>query len=142
MIYKYISRLCEILEISVPTISYDTSKFLTNTTMANYSPTSNTIYIKEKMQNNPDYLFAIAHELRHSWQVQTDEQFYFGKYRPVSEIGVECYNLQPAEIDANAFASLVLRDFFHLQALFDGMPESIKEAINKRVAIIESSLED
>ena len=38
MIKEYISELCDILEISEPAISYDTSDFSTKTTMAQYAP--------------------------------------------------------------------------------------------------------
>lgn len=77
MIKEYISDICNILNISIPSVSYDTSNFPTNTMMAQCSSDGSTIYLKKYNKPNPDQLFSIAHELRHIWQIQNDEQLYF-----------------------------------------------------------------
>ena len=48
MIKEYISELCDILEISEPAISYDTSDSSTKTTMAQYAPYEDIIHIRKK----------------------------------------------------------------------------------------------
>lgn len=45
MIDEFIAGICELLEIKVPTISYDNSHFSTKTTLAQCEPTANTIYL-------------------------------------------------------------------------------------------------
>lgn len=116
MIYDFfINDICDILDISAPSVSYDTSNFPTDTMMAQCSSDGSTIYLKKYDKPNPEQLFSIAHELRHIWQIHNNEQLYFSSYKPIDLCSsVEEYNLQIAELDANAFASIVMVDFFHL----------------------------
>lgn len=65
MINDYINDICDILDISIPSISFDTSNFPTDTMIAQCSPNGSTIYLKKYEKPNPDQFFAIAHELRH-----------------------------------------------------------------------------
>lgn len=109
LIDDFIDDICDFLVIPKPKISFDTSMFKTSTTLAMCD--LDTIYIKKIDKPNPDLLFSIAHELRHMWQLKNHENDYFTDYRQSFEIGTEAYNLQPAEIDANAFASVVMVDF-------------------------------
>lgn len=110
MIKEFITDICELLKIDVPHVSYDTSHFPTKTTWAQCEPITNTIYLSKVDKLNPDYLFSIAHELRHIYQFQTDKQFYLSDYKPSDECSsVDEYNLQMAEVDANAFASIKLQ---------------------------------
>lgn len=140
MLYDYIDDVCDILDIPVPTVSFDTSHFQTKTMMAQCVPEDSIIYLKEYTKPNPDQLFSIAHELRHIWQFHTDEQLYFSKYKPVESCSsVEEYNLQIAELDANAFAYMVMVSFFHLKPLFEGVSEPIKEKIIERVEYLKTT---
>lgn len=132
MIETYIHDICDILKIKAPRISYDTSHFQTKTMMA--QTYGDTLYIKKYDNVNPDQLFAIAHELRHMWQIKTDRVLYFSTYNPPENCSsVEEYNLQTAELDANAFAGLVMMEFFHLKPLFKGVPETVKDKIYERI---------
>lgn len=134
MIYDFINNICNILNISVPTVSFDTSNFPTDTMMAQVNPSGDTIYLKKYEKPNPDLLFAIAHELRHIWQIQKDKKFYFSTYKPINLLSsVEEYNLQIAEIDANAFAGCVMVDAFGLSPLFNGVPDNVKAKITDRM---------
>ena len=134
MIEEFITDICDLLDISVPSISYDTSHFPTKTTIAQCELTSNTIYLNKIDNPNPDYLFAIAHELRHIFQYQDDEQFYLSNYKTSDNCSsVEEYNLQIAEVDANAFAGLVMINFFGLKPLFEGLSDSVKAKIFDRM---------
>ena len=137
MIEEFITDICELLDISVPSISYDTSHFPTETTMAQCELTNNIIYLNKIDKPNPDYLFAITHELRHIFQYQDDEQFYLSNYKTSDNCSsVEEYNLQIAEVDANAFASIVMVEYFHMKPKWNGLSDKVINAINNRINII------
>lgn len=139
MMNEYIRDICELLNIKIPSISFDTSHFSSSTMMAQC--THDTIYIREIDKPNPDYLFAIAHELRHMWQIQNDEAYFLSDYKTVDEIGLEKYNNQIAEVDAHAFASIVMVDFFHLQPQFYGLSAHTIDLIKKRIDEIISTFQ-
>ena len=143
MIEEFITDICELLCIEVPSISYDTSHFSTETTMAQCESTSNIIYLNKIDKPNPDYLFAIAHELRHIFQYQNDEQFYLSNYKTSDNCSsVEEYNLQIAEVDANAFASIIMVEYFHMKPQWNGLSDKVINAINDRINIIIRELND
>lgn len=140
MIKEFVTDVCELLEIGVPKISYDTSHFPTKTTLAQCEPTANIIYLTKTNKPNPDYVFSIAHELRHIYQYQTDEQFYLSKYKPSSECSsIEEYNLQIAEVDANAFASIVMTAFFSMKPQWNGLSDKVINTIEKRIKFLLST---
>ena len=137
MIKEFITDVCELLEIRVPKISYDTTHFATSTTMAQCKPTANIIYLTKIDKPNPDYVFSIAHELRHIYQYQTDEQFYLSGYKPSNKCSsVEEYNLQIAEVDANAFASIIMTDFFSMKPQWNGLSDRVINAIKSRIKFL------
>ena len=141
MIQEFIIDICDILNISVPSISFDASNFTTDTMMAQVNPDGSIIYLKKYDKPNPDQLFSIAHELRHIWQMQNDKKLYFSAYKPINLcVSVEEYNLQIAELDANAFAGLVMIEFFHLKPLFEGVPDSVKSKIFERMECLKAQL--
>ena len=141
MIQEFIIDICDILNISVPSISFDASNFTTDTMMAQVNPDGSIIYLKKYDKPNPDQLFSIAHELRHIWQMQNDKKLYFSAYKPINLcVSVEEYNLQIAELDANAFAGLVMIEFFHLKPLFEGVPDSVKSKIFERMEYLKAQL--
>lgn len=137
MIEEFITDVCELLEIKVPKISYDTSHFPTKTTMAQCEPSANVIYLNKTDKPNPDYVFSIAHELRHIYQYQNNKQFYLSGYKPSDKCSsVEEYNLQIAEVDANAFASIVMTDFFSMKPQWYGLSDKVIETIEKRIKFL------
>ena len=141
MIYDFINDICNILNIPTPSISFDTSNFSTDTMMAQCSPDGSTIYIKKYNKPNPDQLFSIAHELRHVWQIQNDEQFYLSTYKTIDLCpSIEEYNLQIAKLDANAFAGLIMVEFFHIKRLFKGVSDSVKSKIFERMEYLRATL--
>lgn len=140
MIYDFIDDICDILNISVPSVSFDTSNFATDTMMAQVNSSGDTIYLKKYDKPNPDQFFSIAHELRHIWQIQNDEELYFSTYKPIDLCAsVEEYNLQIAELDANAFAGLIMISFFHLEPIFEGVSNSVKAKIFERMNYLETT---
>lgn len=139
IISNYINSICNILKIATPSISFDTSKFPSGTMMAQCNIDGNTIYIRKTDKPNPDYLFAIAHELRHIWQIQTNKSKFFDYYKPREDCNsVEEYNLQLAEVDANAFAAIIMTNYFHLQPQWNGLTNKVIKAINARIDYILS----
>ena len=54
MIKEFIADVCELLNIDVPHVSYDTSHFPTKTTWAQCEPITNTIYLSKADKINPD----------------------------------------------------------------------------------------
>lgn len=141
MIQHYISELCDILNIPEPSVSFDTSHFDSDTMLAQCHPDGTVIYLKSSTYQNPDLLFSIAHELRHVWQIKTDKQLYFSAYKPVHLCNsTEQYNLQLAELDANAFAGIIMMDFFRLTPLFEGLSEPVKAKIYERMEYLDAIL--
>ena len=137
MIKEYITDICDLLKIEAPKISFDSTNFKTKTTLAQCEPELNVIYLNKIAKPNPDYFFSIAHELRHIWQYKTDKQFYFSKYKPSDNcLSIEEYTLQIAEIDANAFAAIVMADCFRLQPQWNGLSNKVIDSIDKRIKFI------
>ena len=137
MIEEYITEICELLNIPVPSISYDTSHFPTETTIAQCELNNNIIHLNKIDKPTPDYLFAISHELRHIFQYQDDEQFYLSNYKTSDNCSsIEEYNLQISEVDANAFASIIMVEYFHMQPQWNGLSDKVIRAINDRINTI------
>lgn len=140
MIENYIADICDLLNIKKPTISYDTSHFCTKTMMAQCELTDNVIYLRKLVEPDPDYLFFIAHELRHLWQYQTNEKFYFSKYKQSADcISIEEYNQQIAEVDAHAFAAIIMIEFFDLKPQWNGLSCKVISIINDRIHFLLST---
>lgn len=133
-INDFIYDVCDTLNIDIPIISFDISNFQTHTMMAQCDSAGTTIYLKKPSQVNFDFFFAIAHELRHIWQIRNNQPLYFSNYKP-REIctSLEEYNLQLAEIDANAFAGLIMIDFFNIKPLFNNMSSYVRDKIYQHI---------
>lgn len=58
MIQKLINDICNILDISTPSISYDVSNFSTDTMMAQVNSEGTIIYLKKFDNPNPDQFFC------------------------------------------------------------------------------------
>lgn len=87
-----------------------------------------------------DLYFCIAHEMRHAYQVKYKE-FYkdaFESYKPRNEVSVHDYNKQLLELDANAFAYMVIRDDFGIEMLLD-CDEDVLFAIKQHAKFIENT---
>ena len=81
-----------------------------------------------------DLFYAVAHELRHIWQARTDGERYLASYTPENLCAsLEEYNQQDAEVDANAFAGLVMAFCFHIRPVFDSFSDSVRGKIEVRM---------
>lgn len=127
---EFISDICSDLSINVPEISFDTSNFTSETMMAQCLSDGSKIYLREKDVLDPDYIFALVHELRHVWQIKNNKEMYFSNYKTIDMLNsVDEYNLQLAELDANAYAGYIMQKCFGLTPLYKGLPEYIKNKI-------------
>lgn len=140
MIDKYIIQVCEILGIVQPIVSFDKSHFKTSTTLAQCSSDGNTIFVNLPDAPDLDVFFAISHELRHVWQIRTNRAYYFDNYIPPEAIDQKSYNMQPAEIDANAFSVCVMSTLFGIAPDFKGLPDDVRDCIFKRAEEIALEL--
>lgn len=130
MIEEFIDYICGLLNIEVPEVRILKDEALTDTTLV--CVIDGVVYVKT-MKPSPDLLFSVAHELRHLWQAETDGDLYFKGYKTLREIGdVDIYNQQPAELDANAFASAIMAANFGISPTFDALSEDTKALIKAR----------
>lgn len=128
---KIVNNISGMLEIAPPKISFNTSLFPTPTTLAMVDCANNVLYIKSNTKSELDLIFATAHELRHLWQHLNNERF--DDYKHSDELSVEAYNLQPAEIDANAYAALMMMSQLGVKPQWHGLSDKVIKAINNRI---------
>lgn len=86
------------------------------------------IQISDNYEIIYDALFAICHEMRHAYQAQYATDI-FANYIEIGELDNEEYNLQEAELDANAYAAIVMKREFGVSPQFKGYSERVKKAI-------------
>ena len=87
--------------------------------------------IRNDIEISEELFFALAHELRHAYQIASGESLE--EYRTSDRISIEQYNLQPLEVDANAFGALIMSDFFGTVPQFRNMPDTVRKAIKDRM---------
>ena len=89
------------------------------------------IAISDEYDNILDALFAVCHELRHVYQ-SIHYPDMFKSYQELGTLSQTEYNLQTAEIDANAYASLFIELHFGMSPLFNGYSAKVKAEIENR----------
>lgn len=133
-IRQFANTICEVLNLTNIDIEIvDGIKTGSSTTMAIYDNEKKVIKIKNSVQTL-DLLFAIAHELRHVWQIKENEAYWMAGYKSANELGIEAYNLQPAEIDANAFGAIIMMENFRVKPLWHGLTKNVIKEIDLRIA--------
>lgn len=129
----YIEDICEVLHISRPQVQCTTNEFFSPTMKAMYQTENDTLFIDIRNKDIVDIVFVISHELRHKWQYVTGKDKYLKNYKNRKECkNIEEYNLQEAEIDANAFTVVALAHYFQKVPLFEGLPKNVKKKIYAR----------
>lgn len=86
-----------------------------------------------------DYAETLAHEMRHCWQHETSPIEYFADYKYYTEYPEdkrELYFLQPAEIDAKAYALQFINAISGKNYDPNTKYQKVNEAIRKRAAEI------
>lgn len=132
-ILELAAAICEDLDIICPQIE-QIERLNTGTQLGAYVPETNTIFIRRNA-GKLDKAFTLAHELRHIWQIKQGWTI-IGK-PDSAQIPVEDYNLQTAEIDANAYAMLVMQELFSVTPLFSGLSKEVVDKIRMRADEIE-----
>lgn len=131
----FIRLLCDDLSIKKPDIVYKNNIFNSKTQLAAYAPDEKRIYIKNEYENLLDLFFAISHELRHKYQI--DYKIYdFSTYKNAKQISNYDYNMQEVEIDANAYAYIIMNEVFNVNPLFNGLDIDIIQKIKQRAELI------
>jgi len=131
---EFINIVCDNLGIDPPQIVREPDEVFPNDTMpAMLTQDGKKLGLRKNIGNEFDAYFSVAHELRHVWQINKKPYLLDG-YR----LREECYDLdeyclQDAEIDANAYAAIVMTDLFRVKPLFQGYSERVKDAINIRI---------
>ncbi len=124
----FAQRIAEILRIPMPELVY-VPQLNTATQLAAADIQEQKLIISSAAKGY-DLYFAVAHELRHFWQDCHD--YDLDSQCSSEKMSVTAYNLQPAELDANAFAMLVMRGTFGVTPLFNGLSPKVKRAIAER----------
>lgn len=142
---KVLEIICEDLNIKKPEVKLaDPNKLDTPTTVGYvyYEPETGDacVYLKS-MEFTPDLCFFLAHELRHIWQGTYHKDKYLANHKHSSEIGVEAYNLQPEELDANAYALIFAEDYMGISPLFEGYSDAVYDKIIERANEIDEERE-
>lgn len=126
---EFIREICEELQIDVPKISYDTSMFPTETTMAMMNVRDNVIHLSNV--DSYDRYLAVSHELRHAWQHKYHKDWFKG-YKHSSELSLFAYNLQKVELDAHAYSVAIMEWYFGVTPVFEGFPKELINLIKQR----------
>lgn len=134
---EYIQLICDMLKLEVPKLIFTNEHLVSDTEWACYSFKDHEIFIRENSKITLEVLFSIAHELRHAWQSTYHANEYLEDYIPREEFNnIIEYNKQPAEIDANAFAIVIMVNIFHRQPIIDTLTDEIKKLIMERAVEI------
>lgn len=127
---KFSREICDILDIPVPFIKFvSADRMHTGTQIAALTPDA--VLIRDDIAVSPELFFALAHELRHAHQIAHGKSLE--EYRTSDRISIEQYNLQPLEVDANAFGALIMSDFFGIVPQFRNVPDTVRKAIKDRM---------
>ncbi len=106
---------CRALSVPVPSVKVvEPSAFPSPTMESAVSKDGKRLIISRAFAERPIELprvwLVLSHECRHIWQAFRAD--LFADYRQSSELSVVAYNAQPAEIDAWAWAVLVVSNRF------------------------------
>jgi hypothetical protein len=85
-------------------------------------------------------LHVICHELRHLWQIKNRPDM-FDAYIQSDATDIKTYNLQSAEVDANAYSVVAIAFCYNIRPTFDSLGIEVCEAIEKRANEIRSECE-
>lgn len=138
----YNARQLKIVTPKIKVVSKSSEVFATPTTQAAISSDGKNLYINkmaidgwEKDEQPFNVWLVISHECRHAWQ-EHDKNFrkHFDNYKNSASLSVQDYNLQPAEIDAWAWAILLVGKNFGVRpTLEQQLGLEVWSAILKRI---------
>ena len=131
MINNYVKTISGMLGLTMPQVFYN-DRALQQGQHAKLTPDGKQLYLRRLKTASLDQLFAAAAELRREWQRKTDEQLYFGNYKPCGELSLREFSTQPSEVDSNAFAAVIVSAFFGVEPVFDELPGAARSMIERR----------
>lgn len=110
-IRDFVAYICDILGIKpVKIVSVSQNKMNAispgHDTLAAYDLNNDCIYLLRRKKYEMIHYYYISHELRHVWQHYTDHEKYYSSY--YDNLDEHMYDVNPAEIDANAFAFIAM----------------------------------
>lgn len=102
----------------------------TDTQSACYSCDGHQIMFAEDLEDCTA-MVAIIHEVRHIWQREKNEKYYFANYKSSEELSSDEFNLQIAELDANLFAKMYMEHYFNVTPPFTGLSQYVIDKIEE-----------
>lgn len=137
-IRDFTAALALVLKIRPPVIASRKPEGVSTTQLGALDVNTRGIWVRRDIDER-DIFFAVAHEMRHLWQFEKRREM-FETYQSNKVLSIREYNLQPAELDANAFGFLIMRSWFGLEPLFNGLEDGTKQKIRERAKVIEAEL--
>lgn len=90
-----------------------------------------------------DMFEALAHEMRHCWQIENHYEKYFSTFKNLTEYSQICgeqYHLQPAEIDAIAYALRFIQAFTGQDYSANTIYPRVNQVVEKYAESLDDSL--
>ena len=132
---QFVKDVCAILHIDAPRVEFVPAESMrTDSQLAASIPGK--ILVVNDVKVSPELFLALAHELRHVYQIANGANLE--EYQTSDKMTVDEYNLQPLEVDANAFAFLIMEFMFGISPQFESLDQSARDAITSRAEQILS----
>ena len=122
----------EILKIKPISVKEDSENLL-----GFFTPSERTIHIKNDLSDK-DYIFVLSHEMRHVYQ--EEKGLIKQDYKKRNETTLSDYNKQENEIDANAFAMVILFNVQGIVPSFENLDQAAITKIKARAKEIKKEL--
>lgn len=140
--YEALIWNCQKLQIEIPKLKFAAAAaFPAPTVRAALSEDFNEIAINTSVNWSAlDIWFAVSHESRHMWQ-HLNGIFNSSEYVPSDGKNLKTYNEQKEEIDANAWAVLVVSSLFGVRpTLENNLGSEVWEKTQKRINEIKNTI--
>lgn len=136
LISNFIADVCFVLGIDVPKVTHNFLDICTDTRKEQF--TGDVFFVPATDEPDSEFLFYVAHNLRVRWQFLTNPDYF--DFKSAEEIGIDNYDNQPAEVDAAAFASLYMINYFQLMSKYSSVSSHTRVLIFKRMEEIMGEL--
>lgn len=143
IIEKAVEFNCKMLSVKKPEVNYlNSTNFLSPTTQAAISEDFSSLGINTDIDFSVlDIWFVISHEIRHLWQ--SKNKLYLSDYNSVNKLETKKYNEQNAEIDAHAWAIVVVTNLFGMRPTLEvNLGKEIWQKISDRAEKISDEMTD
>lgn len=128
---KFAREVSAILKIAAPAIRFVPVKQLrTSTQIAALTPDG--ILIRNDIGVTPELFFAIAHELRHAYQLENDRSLH--DYRTSEQLDIDEYNAQPLDESGEVSDPLVFINLIDSGGSWKGTYSELADRLGVGVA--------